>query len=207
MKINSVNNINFQGYKNLISHGTTNCDGKIMYMAMELFDDEKNKDLSAFREIKNMILPDGCTDDVITFTFAKHGESNEALFLDGITVPDDMDLKICRKKMSNETFEYYEKVAMKIYTLLASLTKRIMNEVEISKITLEMIEKTKQERNEGMNKVLDKFSTVTFFLARGNKQTARSFMETSLFSCVPPQKIANSFHRKINKRMLKYFNL
>ena len=159
-----------------------------------------------------MVFSNDDSDNVITFTFAKHGENNEALFLDGVTVPDDLDLKMSQRKMSNEAFAYYEKIAMKIYTLLASLTKRIMNEENIPKIIIDVNEGFEKEKltklmPAGFDKVIDKFSTVTFFLARGNKQTAQSFLKTSICSCVPPQKIAKSFHSNINKRMLKYFNL
>lgn len=194
MNVNKLDrNINFTGYKNLISHGVSRGDNKLLYMAMTLYDDEQNKDLTTFHEIKQKLVPDVKEEDVIALTFAKYGENNEAIFLDTSYVPSDNDLKNFEKKMSKEVFDYYEKTNMKIYTFLGNLTRRIMND-----------EKFKMN-SRGFESVLRKFTKVVFILGRGDNQLAHDFIESTLFSQVKPQSVAKVFHKNIKKRMIRYF--
>lgn len=113
MKINQINQTNtFKGYKNLISNTYTDITGaKFCYMAMELNNDTVN-DLDTWTEIQKKLLKiDKPSKYLITYNTIDNNKEDSYICLNNYLL--------------NESKKENERITLKAYSFLASLTKRI----------------------------------------------------------------------------------
>lgn len=122
MKISNIQNQqNFKGYKNILSFSMgDNKNFSYGYMAMKLNNENGHKDLETWQKIQRVLNPSAEPSDLILF------QNTQALNADVFIVNDfvlDINNEYTGKKLSKER----EDIAIKANTLVASLTKRIMN--------------------------------------------------------------------------------
>ena len=126
-----MQNVSFKGYSNIISAFKVPVGVlKTSYIAMKL-DDTDEPDLTKLREIRKIQgYPDNLPNEDILTVIHISDERNEALYFGGKLMFWGEHLnEICDKYvpefMSEPRYKKLEKVHMKAYTLLASLTKRM----------------------------------------------------------------------------------
>ena len=121
MKIDSTNNINFRGYKNVIHNVFETKTGKegFLYMSMQL-DNTKRNDLKIWQNIQKNLLNRTAPKDTITFAiFTFNGIPNFILSNFLLKVPEDQ---------KSTPFENY---VLKAFTLIAKLASDIKNKMPI----------------------------------------------------------------------------
>ena len=132
MKVQSLSRTNFKGYSNVISLINAPIDDKsISYIAMKL-DNNGEKDLDKYIEIQKMQNQyKGSADDILSFAYSYNKRTgldmfyfqgkpmffgSELLYLEENFVP---------RAISKKDYKNIETIHMKIYTMLASITKRM----------------------------------------------------------------------------------
>ncbi len=126
---NNIINPAFRGYKNVITNDIEYPDGsRLAFITMQL-NDEGDKDLTQLHEIRKFI-PEQQADksDVLTFMYSKFRRQPEYFFFDGrsMYLGDEL-LRLSEECGDTYNYKREETAAMKAYTLMASLTKRMMN--------------------------------------------------------------------------------
>lgn len=132
--------IAFKGYKNIITNDIIFPDkSRVAFIAGQL-NDEGSPDLAEFKKINQMSFLD-TNNDVLIMLYAKYKILPPKLFFgDKSLYLGDELLKL--REECGETYNYQreEKASLKAYTLMASLTKRMMqnplntNDVDFSKV-------------------------------------------------------------------------
>jgi len=183
MKIEKIqNNINFNGYKNVISHTYQDKENNVFYsyMGMQLNNEGEYKDLDTWKEInKGLTNKKNKTNDIV-FQFFNQGKK---LFL---TINDIWLQPINAEDQQNE------KLILKAYTLIASLTRRIINtdfppEDENLYMTLVAVKKH-----------LETFVTkdaLTYLWAEGGRKSVKHYVTAEIIN------------NHIDKSMKKYFKI
>ena len=126
MRLSDVNrNVNFAGYKNVIHNNINRNDLSYTLLSMQL-NDEGAKDLTEFNNI--MRLQDKKTDtDVLTVFYAEKSKIPGFLFLNDRSMFLGDELRTLWEKYNSSTaYKKEEKASLKAYTLLASITNRMM---------------------------------------------------------------------------------
>ena len=199
MRINNIkNNIKFNGYKCIIANDS-NIKGspeRLMYISM-ILNNEGTSDLDKYHEIiKLKSVSDNNTGDVLNLIY--HRVNNARTFLiDDATLPFGDYLKFLRDKYlkgecSQEFFSKEESFALKTYTFLADLTKRIMNQ------NIPMYSSS-QDKVRVMTSGIENLIKLSI-----EPEAARCFMFAAFYNCIPYQKIAGSLNRLIQKSMEHY---
>ena len=124
MKVQNIQvNQNFKGYKNIVS---TSMDGSPIYsygfMAMKLNNEDGYRDLDVWKQIQKDLNPKAEPSDYIVF-------QNTGFPLDEVDLftVNEFLLDINNKNPKNPLINNKERLILKANTLVASLTKRIMN--------------------------------------------------------------------------------
>lgn len=122
MKIYNIQNQqNFKGYKNVLSHSFKTDDGfSLGFMAMKLDNEGGYRDLEAWQNIQRVLNPKAEPYDYILF------QNADIFGKDGLMVNNfllDINNEFSKKEISKER----ESMMIKANSLVASLTKRIMN--------------------------------------------------------------------------------
>ena len=197
MKIVQNSNIGFLGYRNLVSHAINTPQQNIAYMLMELSNQKSFNDLKKFNEIKKElnipIKPDN--DKYLMITLFKHKSGDERIYLEREEIPTAEQLYKIKNQLPSSAFEYYEKSILRLYTLLANITKRIMNDNNIKKESL-----TEQ------TELVTEYMNRSGLFIESSPGTMCSFIKDTLRSEIPSQKIALFFNKIIDSRMIKYFS-
>lgn len=122
---NNVNKINFLGYKNAV-HNNIKANGlHLMFLSVQLNDDGV-KDLSEFRKFQQQEGLSG-DNDILNVLYSKINGRQEYLFFDNKAMYFGPELRdLWEKNRNSEAYKKEEKAILKAYTLLASLTKRMM---------------------------------------------------------------------------------
>ena len=129
MKIN-FNTQNFTGYKNLIHTDISSKDGRFVMLAMQLDDTGGYEDLAELKKLHRFFdLPET---DVLTYMQVQRDNVKPCMIIDNMKLLDGFELKLLNSpkmaaKLSEENIKKTERFNFKAYTLLASLTKRLMN--------------------------------------------------------------------------------
>lgn len=182
MNISPINNsIQFKGYSNIVSNTSSDNNGTTFsYMAMKL-DNVDHPDLDTWKEIQTKLFRMDKPSDYIIFHALGNNENN-------VFSASDRALNIYEVKSSQD-----ERLMLKAYTLIASLTKRISSKdfhPEDSKLYLTVTELLKNLLNICENQ------TIASVLA-----TEASLKRVEHF------KTADLINSKIQKSMLQYFKL
>ena len=196
MKIfNNLTNTNFKGYKNVISTDLKDDRLRFMFFSLQL-NDEGNKDLTKFREIKKMIS--GLTksqieDDVLTLTYKLIPIEGEILTLDNTKMSLADDLFHLEKTLPALKYKSEEDFNIKAYTFLANLTRRMMKN-------------GLYEKDRDITKVIS--STINKYkIMMNSEKNAFEIINYALLKNKPCDKIAYSFNRGIYKNMEKFFKI
>lgn len=182
MKIQNIyTNQNFKGYENVISYNTTDShSNNFSYMAMKL-NDEGEKDLTKWHEIQKALFPTKTPNDYFIFHSLAFGRDTEF----SIT---DKTLDIYNTQSPQE-----EKVFLKTFDLMASLTKRIIYSnwtPENGKLYLTLVELQKS-----LSKIFDYKEVVDMLCSCGAMKDIKH------------HKTAEIINSNISKKMAQYFRL
>ena len=216
MKVNNdLHKPNFKGYSNLITNCHKNNDGGIFtYLSMQL-NDIGQPDLSEFKKLKEF----NNNSDVIMLSFSRYNKEYPGDFLvNDIPIPNSESLRNLRaiveageksnhfidldgleqfknifkfSKLTTEEFKNNEKSVLKLYTLIASLTKRISNEnAPITNKNLKNV----------LAQTLSYLSTIV-----QSKADAYASLSDAMLNIIPVQKVAKLMNTEVSKTMMKYF--
>ena len=126
MKINNINNTNFNGYKNVIHNDVSQDNIRFTFLSMQL-NDNGVKDLAELRKIQQLQNLD-TNNDVLSLFYSKKSGSKEFFYFNGNPLFLGGELRNLWELCSDrDAYKLEEKAALKAYTLIASLTKRMMN--------------------------------------------------------------------------------
>lgn len=183
MRINNINNQNFNGYKNVVSYlSEENKDNAFAYMAIELDNDNGLNDLENWKEIQNKLFKKENDSNVIIIkTLTKNKKSS--FFVDNFILTPEIATKSSEKEYN----------ILKLFSLVSSLTKRISNEnfpredKNLHLVLAELIKDLKRFLN--------------------NKNIAEELAYLGAFKKVPHYVSAEHINKKIQQKMNKYFKL
>ena len=135
MKTSINSNLNFNGFSNIVALSRSQVGNKyISYISAKL-DNKGEPDLDRYQKIREQqgLLANKETDNVATFVYVLDKDQNkETLYFHEKPMFWGDELKALGeeyvpKLMSAENYKNEENIHMKVYTLLASLTKRMSN--------------------------------------------------------------------------------
>ena len=135
MKIN-YSNVKFSGYSNIITNSLRGSnDTSIDFIAMKL-DDNGEKDLTKFREIKNMmdLSPEVIDKDILVYTNCIHNYIGEVGIFSKVMLNCGEGLLIAKQELSPDEYKNLEGFTLKAYTFVANLTKRIANDINLHNV-------------------------------------------------------------------------
>lgn len=188
MKIkNEVNRMNFAGYKNAV-HNNIKADGmQLMFLSVQLNDDGVN-DLTEFRKIQQ--LEGDCVNaDVLNVFYSKIKGRPEYLFFNNKSMFWGHELRaLWEVKRNSEAYKKEEKATLKAYTLLASLTRRMMQNGLCTKdASFTSVIKS------AMNSYVQIFST--------NPSSVFTLIQESVLENKSLEKTAEAFNKLIDRNM------
>lgn len=124
MKVLGNNNqLNFKGFKNVISNDIKNDKARFSFFATELNNDGFN-DLDEYRKLLKMM---GEKETNILSVIYSRVDSEDVLMLNGKKLFWGNELKLLSKHFPENLYKKEENIAMKAYTIIASITNRMMN--------------------------------------------------------------------------------
>ena len=123
MKVLGNNNqVNFKGFKNVISNDLKNDKARFSFFAAELTNDG-TKDLDEYKKMLKMMGEEET--DVLSVIYSKV-DSKDVLMLNGKKLFWGNELKLLSKHFPENLYKKEENIAMKAYTIIASITNRMM---------------------------------------------------------------------------------
>lgn len=193
---NNIANPAFRGYKNVITNDIESPDGSRMAFITMQLNDEGAKDLAQLREIRKYIPEEQANDsDILTLMYSKLRHNPEYLFFDGRSMYLGDELLRLQKEVG-DTYNYKreETAAMKAYTLMASLTKRMKKDERLI-------------RDSGMGKVIQKMAMQ---LTQGEVTKLSHVMDFLSFSLQQTNILkatASFFNDFVIQNMSKFFQM
>lgn len=127
-------NINFKGYENVLAAIYTHPNGdKFAHISMQLNDSNGYNDATKYKELLKLQGYDSTlrNSDIITLSYYMSAKNKQhCIFLGDRQLFTGEELKRVSKTSNISTFEYQqeEKLHLKAYTILASITKRLGQE-------------------------------------------------------------------------------
>lgn len=194
MKVNRCESTpSFLGYKNIIANDINTDKFRFLLLSMQL-DDKDNPDLSDFRKYKNMIGAgdENLKKDTLACIYMDLPEMHSSdLFLNNHFMVSGEALKDMQYNMPKPLYKNTEGIMLKAYTLIAGITKRIMNDNALRQdIQLSEV-------------VRHTFETMSSIYQ--NQATCFNVLKDTLQKHVPPQKVASVFNNRIVQTMQKLF--
>lgn len=196
MQVN-FNTQNFRGYKNLLHTDLVSYpNSRFLMMSMQLNDEDGHNDLSYFKKMfRDFNLPET---DVISLIYAKPTGSKARYILNNVPLLSSKELAFINNSpnlefMTKNDCKAAEKFNIRAYTLLAQLTKRLMN---ISMVSSD------GEMQHTIQVVAD--------LLKESLSTVNNVMSVIMYAVnekKPFQKSALEINRRIDSRMQKYLKL
>lgn len=192
MKVNNINNTSFKGYKNIISDVIQGDNRRLIYFSAQLNNANGVKDLDYYRKIIENYprFQKKSPTDIATCLYIQNGNSDR-MSLNLIPLPWGEELLDMEPALPPALYKMEEDIALKSYTLLASLTKRMMHNNLCNK-----------DKN-----IASVFSNLLDILGHfGNdRQTAYTIAESSLRENKPFDKLALFLNRRIQHSMNTFF--
>jgi len=190
MKVN-YSNIRFSGYSNIIATSMQGSnDTSIDFIAMKL-DDNGEKDLTKFRQIKKIMdLPaEEIEKDVFTYINCIHNQIGEVGIFSKIMLNCGEGLLIAKEELSPKDYKDLEQFTLKAYTFVANLTKRIFKDESVHNTTPSDIEYVKDEAYNNVGRLFMK------------KTEACDFIKESSIEKQDVNEIAKIINKKISKSL------
>ena len=186
MKIGNIDGINtFKGYKNIISDGVNNSDGRFIYISAQL-NNEGVHDLDNYNRILNTStrFPQHNGSDILTCYYISNG-GHERIAINSVPLPWGEELKYLEYKLPKNMYKHEETIALRAYTFLANLTARMMNN-------------NLCEKDKDIAKVFK--HTVDQFIKMGNSpESSEEIVKLS----IEGNRFVDEFAQFINKRISK----
>lgn len=186
MKIGNIDGINtFKGYKNIISDGVNNSDGRFIYISAQL-NNEGVHDLDNYNRILNTStrFPQHNGSDILTCYYISNG-GRERIAINSVPLPWGEELKYLEYKLPKNMYKHEETIALRAYTFLANLTARMMNN-------------NLCEKDKDIAKVFK--HTVDQFIKMGNSpESSEEIVKLS----IEGNRFVDEFAQFINKRISK----
>lgn len=200
MKINSINP-SFTGYKNVLTMQFNDEQLQEIHTAMQLTDDA-TKDLSEFKSLKD-IMPKKIKECLYDDTLAIHyinikkvKNFTPKLYINDVPLLTGQELLALKNKMTshNEEIAYknIENWNLKAYTLLAQLTRRMMND------------NSRPIQDNGLERVFH-HTTDSMGKITGNISHAFNIAHCMTLSKEPYQNTAGIINKKISNTMKVFF--
>lgn len=187
--------ITFKGYNNIITNNIKfdNQGSRLAFISMQL-NDEGAKDLTEFRAINEMSFTD-TKNDVLTMMYSKLGPMPDRLFFNekSLYLGDELS-KLQEECGDTYNYKREENASMKAYTLMASLTKRMMNDATF-------------KVDEGFSKV---YRELLMFFSESlskNPMQVNDMLQQCVYFGEPLKNTASFFNDFININMKKFFKL
>ena len=182
MNIKQINNLNFNGYKNIVSHQIKEANGDALsYVAMQL-DNDKKQDLENWKDIqKNLFKKTDLKETIVFKTLKRYGTVE--VFLDDFVLKPEILTKGTKEEL----------LTLKALTLISSLTTRVQSEYfpkEDGGLYLSLVE---------LMKNLTKFFS--------NQKLAEDLGNLAAFKKVKHHITAKTINTQIQEKMVKYFKL
>lgn len=189
------NNINFKGYKNVIYNNMDSPMYKFRFMSMEL-NDEGCKDLTEFKKLQSLCGKQDCG-DTLHLVNSKVYNSDEYLFLNGRSMFKGSELKALYEQYADldgykDVYKKEEAAALKAYTLIASITRRMM-------------ENSLCIMDSGITKVFQSALNTLTPMLNNNKNHAFNVLQISLMDNIPLEHVAETFNNYAAKHMKQFF--
>lgn len=185
--LNNVKNISFQGYKNIISNDLTGNNSRTIFFSAQL-NNENCSDLNNYQKIINSDnrFQSSVSDDIITCLYIRNGMSDR-ITLNGIPLPWGTELIEMQHTLPKDLYKKEEGIALKCYTLLANITRQMMQNNLCTKDS----------------KIIDVFKKLMNFWNKVglDKKSAYDLVKSSLISNEPFDKSALYLNRRIQKSM------
>ena len=211
MKINNITKQNFCGYNNVLALGSVPV-GSLTISSFStqlndkddlkpLYEGEKMNHLTEYRKLRRMqgAAENDVNDDILTLTFVSNSKHKNNLFigLDDYSLYWGSELRVLRdryvpKLLTEEEYIKTEAIHLKAYTLLANITKHMMND------NRKMVEDINKYR------IYDNFEEA---LAKhiGDKSIARQLTALAKSKYYHFQEVALPFNLGISKTMHTFF--
>lgn len=185
--------ITFKGYSNIITNDIKMDVGRVAFISMQLNNDGA-QDLTELRNTNKMSFIEN-NSDVLSLVYSKFEGRPERLFFNGksLYLGDEL-LKLGEECGDNYNYQREEKASMKAYTLMASLTKRMMNNSNFNV-------------DEGFARV---FKDIFMFLlnpAATNFIRVNAMLQDSIQFGEPLKNTASFFNEVISQNMKKFFRV
>lgn len=187
---------NFYGCKNIIADDIRTNDRMITFIAAQL-NDEGKPDLSEYRKLKTLLeLPEEkVNNDSISILYTYIKGNKPSIFVDNQVLFWGGELKWLKenrpKAMPIEDYTQIEKTNLKAYSLLASITKRIMNG-------------NMPPNDIGIKNVINSFMLTMTDLTK-NGDAAFDVIQHAFMSKIRHEDIAENLNKTIMKTMQKFF--
>lgn len=188
------NNINFKGYKNFLGCDIPLPEKNSSFTSINLqLNNEGARDLDAYRELRRLMGYKGeeLNNDVIHCVYSEL-PAGKFFFVNGKSLYNDEGLKELSRQCEAKDFIKEEKAHIKAYTLLASLTRRIINNGLV-------------HRDSGMYKVIENSFNVFKEMFGNDPKIGSDFVQVCALTEQKPDKIAIKINRVIDKAMRNYF--
>ena len=189
------NNINFKGYKNVIFNNMDSPMYNFRFISLEL-NDEGCKDLTEFKKLQSLC---GNQDwgDTFHLVNSQVYNSDEFLFLNGRSMFNGRELKALYEQYADldgykDVYKNEEAAALKAYTLIASITRRMM-------------ENSLCLMDGGITKVFQSALDILTPMLNNNKNQAFKVLQKSLMDKTPLEHVAESFNNYVAKNMKQFF--
>ena len=194
MKINNCSTPVFTGYKNVISDDIKDSNFRIAHLSMQL-DDVGEKDLSEWKSIQKHYTkfqkPE--FEDIISLLYVQDSTNKDYLFLGDRSIYLGNELAQKRAQslgtVKEKAYLEEEKITLKAYTLLASLTRRLMQD-SIPDVDF-------YNRARVLSKIYFSLSELM------NQETAGTLLNKSLSNT--HEKVSEFFNSGISKTMKRFF--
>ncbi len=196
MKVYNYSNQNFKGYKNFLANDASIGNGyRFSFITMQL-DNNGYDDLNRWQQLQNYYPSLKKTNDIVTLVYSKTPKRPPLFVLENTILATGDELALsraaCLGTSVEEEYLKTEKFTLKAYTLLADITKRIMNDSLL-------------DRDAGIMNVIRNLQT-TFTCLMGNDQKAAfEIINLSALKNMEPQKVAKVLNDKIAHTMTIFF--
>ena len=165
------------------------------FISLEL-NDEGCKDLTEFKKLQSLCGNQDCG-DTFHLVNSQVYNSDEFLFLNGRSMFNGRELKALYEQYADldgykDVYKNEEAAALKAYTLIASITRRMM-------------ENSLCLMDGGITKVFQSALDILTPMLNNNKNQAFKVLQKSLMDNTPLEHVAESFNNYVAKNMKQFF--
>lgn len=192
--MNIINNSSsFRGYTNVISNQISDDKFRFGFFAAELNDADGFQDLTEYKRLQRLApqLKTHSSNDNVLFSLYTEIPQGQKLFLNTKSMYFGDELNAIKSELPKEYFAGEECATLKAYTLLASLSRRMM-------------QNSLCVRDAGIGQVFQS-AMVTLSVLIDNQQKAFKLLEEAVFRNQKLDILGDFFNTVVQKSMRNYF--